>query len=125
MENLNEMQCMWFQTECAVAYQRMGKWGEALKKCHEVERVGPLKCYNSSHFLHNSLFIFHTAFRRNYRRSIRFPYVLYAQNDATSLCRTFAFGRCTAFAPFLFQRGQVRHSGLPAFARPSTARGAI
>lgn len=39
MENLNEMQCMWFQTECAVAYQRMGKWGEALKKCHEVERV--------------------------------------------------------------------------------------
>ena len=39
MENLNEMQCMWFQTECALAYQRMGKWGEALKKCHEVERV--------------------------------------------------------------------------------------
>lgn len=39
MENLNEMQCMWFQTECAVAFQRMGKWGEALKKCHEVERV--------------------------------------------------------------------------------------
>lgn len=38
MENLNEMQCMWFQTECAVAYQRMGKWGEALKKCHEVDR---------------------------------------------------------------------------------------
>merc|ERR1712071_705262 len=38
MENLNEMQCMWFQTECAVAYQRMNKWGEALKKCHEVER---------------------------------------------------------------------------------------
>lgn len=39
MENLNEMQCMWFQTECALAYQRMGKWGEALKKCHEVDRV--------------------------------------------------------------------------------------
>jgi len=38
MENLNEMQCMWFQTECALAYQRMSKWGEALKKCHEVER---------------------------------------------------------------------------------------
>ena len=30
---------MWFQTECAIAFQRMGKWGEALKKCHEVERV--------------------------------------------------------------------------------------
>ncbi|XP_055911380.1 N-alpha-acetyltransferase 15, NatA auxiliary subunit [Eupeodes corollae] len=38
MENLNEMQCMWFQTECALAYQRLGKWGDALKKCHEVDR---------------------------------------------------------------------------------------
>lgn len=39
MENLNEMQCMWFQTECAFAYKRMGKWGESLKKCHEIDRV--------------------------------------------------------------------------------------
>ncbi|XP_028593906.2 N-alpha-acetyltransferase 16, NatA auxiliary subunit isoform X1 [Podarcis muralis] len=38
MENLNEMQCMWFQTECALAFQRLGKYGDALKKCHEVER---------------------------------------------------------------------------------------
>lgn len=38
MENLNEMQCMWFQTECALGFQRMEKWGESLKKCHEVER---------------------------------------------------------------------------------------
>lgn len=38
MDNLNEMQCMWFQTECALAFQRMGRWGEALKKCHEVDR---------------------------------------------------------------------------------------
>ncbi|XP_049765257.1 N-alpha-acetyltransferase 15, NatA auxiliary subunit [Schistocerca serialis cubense] len=38
MENLNEMQCMWFQTECAMAYQRLEKWGESLKKCHEVDR---------------------------------------------------------------------------------------
>ncbi|XP_055623434.1 N-alpha-acetyltransferase 15, NatA auxiliary subunit [Toxorhynchites rutilus septentrionalis] len=38
MENLNEMQCMWFQTECALSYQRLEKWGEALKKCHEVDR---------------------------------------------------------------------------------------
>ncbi|KDR18769.1 NMDA receptor-regulated protein 1 [Zootermopsis nevadensis] len=38
MENLNEMQCMWFQTECALAYQRLEKWGESLKKCHEVDR---------------------------------------------------------------------------------------
>ncbi|KXJ69234.1 hypothetical protein RP20_CCG028182 [Aedes albopictus] len=38
MENLNEMQCMWFQTECALSYQRLEKWGEALKKCHEIDR---------------------------------------------------------------------------------------
>lgn len=38
MDNLNEMQCMWFQTECALAYQRLGKFGEALKKCHEIDR---------------------------------------------------------------------------------------
>lgn len=33
------MQCMWFQTECAQAYKAMNKFGEALKKCHEIERV--------------------------------------------------------------------------------------
>lgn len=38
VDNLNEMQCMWFQSECAAAYQRQGKLGEALKKCHEIER---------------------------------------------------------------------------------------
>ncbi|KAI5639842.1 NMDA receptor-regulated protein 1 domain-containing protein [Phthorimaea operculella] len=37
-ENLNEMQCMWFQTEAAHAYQRTQQWGEALKKAHEVDR---------------------------------------------------------------------------------------
>lgn len=39
VENLNEMQCMWFQTECALAYKAMNKFGDALKKCHEIERV--------------------------------------------------------------------------------------
>jgi len=38
MENLNEMQCMWFQSECATAYQRSGMYGEALKKCYEIDR---------------------------------------------------------------------------------------
>ncbi|XP_064417277.1 N-alpha-acetyltransferase 15, NatA auxiliary subunit a isoform X1 [Latimeria chalumnae] len=38
VENLNEMQCMWFQTECALAYKSMNKYGDALKKCHEIER---------------------------------------------------------------------------------------
>lgn len=44
MENLNEMQCMWFQTECALAYKAMNKFGEALKKCHEIERVSFCSC---------------------------------------------------------------------------------
>lgn len=39
MENLNEMQCFWYQVGCAKAYQRMAKYGEALKKCHEIDRV--------------------------------------------------------------------------------------
>lgn len=38
MENLNEMQCMWFQSECAQAFQRQGKYGDSLKKCHEIDR---------------------------------------------------------------------------------------
>jgi len=38
-EYLKEMQCMWFETECANAYKRLGKFGESLKKCHQVERV--------------------------------------------------------------------------------------
>lgn len=33
------MQCMWFEIEAANAYKRIGKFGEALKKCHQVERV--------------------------------------------------------------------------------------
>lgn len=38
MDNLNEMQCFWFQVGCARAYQRLNKYGEALKKCHEIDR---------------------------------------------------------------------------------------
>ena len=44
MENLNEMQCMWFQTECALAYQRMDRFGDSLKKCIEVDRVRHFLC---------------------------------------------------------------------------------
>ncbi|CAF0802062.1 unnamed protein product [Rotaria sp. Silwood1] len=35
---LREMQCMWFGLEMARAYRRLKKYGEALKKCHEIDR---------------------------------------------------------------------------------------
>lgn len=37
-ENLNEMQCMWYQTESALAYQRLENYGESMKKCVEIDR---------------------------------------------------------------------------------------
>ena len=37
------MQCMWFQTELAHAYHRMGKLGEALQKLHEIDKVSRYK----------------------------------------------------------------------------------
>jgi hypothetical protein len=36
---LREMQCMWFETECANSFKRLEKYGESLKKSHQVERV--------------------------------------------------------------------------------------
>lgn len=38
-EYLRDMQCMWFELEMARAYRRLKKYGEALKKCHEIDRV--------------------------------------------------------------------------------------
>ncbi|ESO01348.1 hypothetical protein HELRODRAFT_112750 [Helobdella robusta] len=38
MENLHEMQCMWFEIECALYYKHKCQFGEALKKCHEIDR---------------------------------------------------------------------------------------
>lgn len=52
MDNLNEMQCMWFQTECALAYKRLGKFGDALRKCHEIDHVS--YCQVTSDFMVNN-----------------------------------------------------------------------
>ena len=39
LQMLDEMQCMWFQTELARAYWRLGCFGEALVKYHEIDKV--------------------------------------------------------------------------------------
>lgn len=38
VENLNEMQCMWFLTESARTYFNNKDWANTLQKCHEVEK---------------------------------------------------------------------------------------
>jgi peptide alpha-N-acetyltransferase len=38
-ESLNDMQCMWYELHCANAHYSLGQYGEALKKCHQVEKV--------------------------------------------------------------------------------------
>uniref|UniRef100_H2Y7M2 N-alpha-acetyltransferase 15, NatA auxiliary subunit n=1 Tax=Ciona savignyi TaxID=51511 RepID=H2Y7M2_CIOSA len=37
-EYLREMQCMWYEVACATAHARAHRYGEALKKCHEVDK---------------------------------------------------------------------------------------
>ncbi|KAJ1368483.1 hypothetical protein KIN20_029618 [Parelaphostrongylus tenuis] len=35
---LNEMQCMWYELECARCFVAEGRYGEALKKLHQIEQ---------------------------------------------------------------------------------------
>lgn len=37
-EDLDSMQCMWFGIESAAAHKRKGEIGEALRKCHQIEK---------------------------------------------------------------------------------------
>ena len=62
-ENLNEMQCMWFQTECALAYQRLGKFGDSLKKCHEIDRVSYLGISRVFHRFFVNVIFFSTSLK--------------------------------------------------------------
>ena len=39
VDNLNEMQCMWFLTESARIYFKNQDWANVLQKCHEVSYV--------------------------------------------------------------------------------------
>ena len=39
LQTMDEMQCMWFQTEMALAFRRIGKLGHALQKLHEIDKV--------------------------------------------------------------------------------------
>lgn len=54
---LKEMQCMWFETESANAYRRLKKFGESLKKSHQVERVSSDSSVLVSQFLTCSIFL--------------------------------------------------------------------
>ncbi|XP_078602852.1 N-alpha-acetyltransferase 15, NatA auxiliary subunit-like isoform X2 [Branchiostoma floridae x Branchiostoma japonicum] len=38
LEVLNEMQAFWFLQESAAAFHRLGKYGEALRECHKINR---------------------------------------------------------------------------------------
>ena len=33
---------MWYQTECAAAYSRKQEWGNALRHCHQIDKVSVL-----------------------------------------------------------------------------------
>jgi len=37
-ECLNDMQCLWYELHSAFAFYNLKKYGEALKKCHQIER---------------------------------------------------------------------------------------
>ncbi|ETE59562.1 N-alpha-acetyltransferase 16, NatA auxiliary subunit, partial [Ophiophagus hannah] len=39
VKEAEEMCSKFTRTECALAFQRLGKYGEALKQCHEIERM--------------------------------------------------------------------------------------
>ncbi|XP_046666311.1 N-alpha-acetyltransferase 16, NatA auxiliary subunit-like [Homalodisca vitripennis] len=86
------MQCMWFQTECALAYQRLEKWGDALKKCHEVDR----------HFseIIEDQFDFHTYCMR--------------KNDTSVICGITEVRGRVACPPVLPARREMCDTGLPA-----------
>ena len=56
VQTMDEMQCMWFQTEMAMAHWRLGQLGEALVKLHEIDKVYSLSfsllklfCVNVGH----------------------------------------------------------------------------
>lgn len=70
MDYLREMQCMWFEVEMARTYHRLKKYGEALKKCHEIDRVETCLVW----FWKISAILF-SAFSRIHRRPIRFLFL--------------------------------------------------
>lgn len=82
---LREMQCMWFELEMARSHRRLKKYGEALKKCHEIDRVTTRAMLTGGACRYAAVCL--PALSRVHRGSIRFSLVLPTQNGAMCLRR--------------------------------------
>lgn len=50
-EALQEMQCLWYPWAAAKSFKKKGQLGEALKRCHLIERVSKI-------LIDNTIFLF-------------------------------------------------------------------
>lgn len=82
---LREMQCMWFELGTAEAHFRLKKYGEALKKCHEIDRVRCAAYFHGAYQAGSICLLL--ALSRVSRWSIRFSFVLSSQNGLVRLRR--------------------------------------
>uniref|UniRef100_A0A914HAH5 Uncharacterized protein n=1 Tax=Globodera rostochiensis TaxID=31243 RepID=A0A914HAH5_GLORO len=76
VESLTEMQCMWFELECARSFANLGQYGEALKKCHQIERHF-VNFYEDQYDFHN--YCLRKMSLSSYVRFLRFEDCLHVQ----------------------------------------------
>ncbi|KAL3095428.1 hypothetical protein niasHS_007527 [Heterodera schachtii] len=76
VESLTEMQCMWFELECARAFANLRQYGEALRKCHQIERHF-VNFFEDQYDFHN--YCLRKMSLSSYVRFLRFEDFLYVQ----------------------------------------------